>query len=73
VILFSVDEGLVMAMGDDGRVSHYTEHATTGKACPGQKGGSPKALLSGGLLLQCNDRPKFCNLPQLEVGPRSTY
>jgi len=71
--MFSVDEGLVMAMGDNGRASHYTGQATTGKACPGQRGGSPRALLSGGLLLQCNDRPKFWNLPQPKVGPRSTY
>jgi hypothetical protein len=39
VILFSVDEGLVTAMGDDGRESHCTRQATTGEACPGQRGG----------------------------------
>jgi len=61
VILFNVDEGLVMAMGDDGRASHYTGQATTGKACPSQRGGSPRVLLSGGLLLQCNDRPTDLN------------
>ncbi len=71
---FNVDEGLVMAVGDNGRASHYTGQATTGKACPGRRGGSPRALLSGGLLLSCNDGfIGFRNLPQPEVGPRSTY
>jgi len=59
--MFSVDEGLVMAMGDDGRANCYIGQATTGKACLGQRRGSPRALLSGGLLLQCNDKPTDLN------------
>jgi len=38
--MFSVNEGLVMAMADNGRESHCTRQATTGKACPGQRGDS---------------------------------
>jgi hypothetical protein len=34
VITFDANEGLVMAMADNGRESHYTKHATIGKACP---------------------------------------
>jgi hypothetical protein len=38
--MFGVNEGLVMAMADNGRENHCTRQATTGKACLGQRGGS---------------------------------
>jgi hypothetical protein len=44
VVMFSVDEGPMTAMGDNGRESHCTRQATIGEACLGHRGGSTQFI-----------------------------